>query len=75
MADTVSEGNGRHEFFMGFGSVGVHNLFALLEVSEVTVFHKKEDQFRVGEGANVTSKRCEMSRLMRFLNRVHFLGR
>lgn len=45
VADTVSEGNGRHEFFMGFGSVGVHNLFILLEVSEVTVFHGKEDQF------------------------------
>lgn len=46
VADTVSEGNGHHEFFMGFGSVGVLNLFILLEVSEVTVFHKKEDQFR-----------------------------
>lgn len=42
VADTVSEGNGHHEFFMGFGIVGVHNL---LEVSEVTVFQKKEDQF------------------------------
>lgn len=45
VADTVSEGNGRHEFFMGFGSVGVHDLFILLEVSEVTVFHKKKDRF------------------------------
>lgn len=33
VADTVSEGNRQHEFFMGFGSIGVHNLFALLEVS------------------------------------------
>lgn len=71
MDDTVSEGNGRHEFFMGFGSVGVHNLFLLLEVSEVTVFHKKEDRFRVGEGANVTSQRRKMSRLMWFSNCVH----
>lgn len=71
MADTVSEGNGRHEFFMGFGSVGVHNLLLQMEVSEATVFHKKEAQFRVGEGANVTSQRCKMSRLMWFPNGVH----
>lgn len=32
-----TEGNGRHEFFMGSGSAGLHNLIVLLEVSEVTV--------------------------------------
>lgn len=38
MADSVSEGNRRHEFFTGSGSTGLHNQFVLLEVSEVTVF-------------------------------------
>lgn len=30
VADTVSEGNRRHELFMGFGSAGDLNLFVLL---------------------------------------------
>lgn len=38
VADSVSEGNGPHEFFMGSGSAGPHNLFVLLQVSEVTFF-------------------------------------
>lgn len=38
VADSVSGGNGPHEFFMGSGSSGLHNLFVLLQVSEVTVF-------------------------------------
>lgn len=43
VADTVSEGNGRHEFFMGFGSAGVLGLFVLLGVSQVSVFQTKEE--------------------------------
>lgn len=38
VADSVSEGNGPHEFFMGSGSAGLRNLLVLLEASEVTLF-------------------------------------
>lgn len=29
----MSEGNGLHEYFMGFGCPHIHNLFVLLEIS------------------------------------------